>query len=107
MADQLLFAWIGNTELRAARGELGESLGPIGQVVKHRLYSEIHLLSDHESKVETLFCKWLAKQTTAPIKIHSARLSGPTEFGEIYEAALSVLIRLESVTARKLCSPTI
>jgi hypothetical protein len=69
MSGTVLFAWIGITDLKVARGELGDSLGPIGQAVKHRPFAEIHLLSDHESKEETLYRKWLATQTKAQIKV--------------------------------------
>jgi transcriptional regulator with PAS, ATPase and Fis domain len=87
----VLLAWIGMTDLKVARGELGDSLGPIGQAVKKRTLSGIHLLSDHDRKADASYLKWLSAQTHVPTKIHTVKLSGPTEFGEIYEAAKSVI----------------
>lgn len=79
------------TDLKAARGELGKSLGPIGQAVKTRAFSTVHLISDHDRKDDASYTKWLARQTSVSPTIHKVKLSGPTEFGEIYEAALSVI----------------
>jgi transcriptional regulator with PAS, ATPase and Fis domain len=58
----------------------------------------IHLLSDHESRASASYAKWLGGRVGAPIKVHPVTLSGPTQFGEIYEAAVSVLdsIRADS-----------
>lgn len=96
MAKELLLAWIGMTDLRVARGELGSSLGPIGQAVKKRNFKEVHLLSDHDRKADATYLKWLASQSDAPVKVHAIKLSGPTEFGEIYEAAKSVVRTVKS-----------
>jgi DNA-binding NtrC family response regulator len=101
MADSILLAWIGMTDLRVARGELGESLGPIGQAVKARPFSAIHLLSDHDKKSDAIYVKWLASQTIAPAKVHKAKLTSPTEFGEIYEAAVSVISKVQVESSGK------
>src|SRR5262245_23370704 len=95
MANEALLAWIGMTDLKAARGELGDSLGPIGQAVKTRAFSAVHLISDHDRKNDATFAKWLARQTSVSPTIHKVSLSGPTEFGEIYESALSVIQKVK------------
>jgi transcriptional regulator with PAS, ATPase and Fis domain len=95
MVDEVLLAWIGMTDLKVARGELGDSLGPIGQAAKTRTFSGIHLLSDHDRKADASYLRWLSSQTKVPTKIHKVKLSGPTEFGEIYEAAVSVIQRVK------------
>lgn len=95
MGDEVLLAWIGMTDLKVARGELGDSLGPIGQAVKTRAFSGVHLLSDHDRKADASYLKWLASQTKASTKIHKVKLSGPTEFGEIYEAAVSAIEKVK------------
>jgi DNA-binding NtrC family response regulator len=91
MVNDLLLAWIGMTDLKVARGELGDSLGPIGQAVKKRSFAGVHLLSDHDRKADANYLKWLATQADVPTKVHTVKLSGPTEFGEIFEAATSVI----------------
>jgi transcriptional regulator with PAS, ATPase and Fis domain len=79
------------TDLKAARGELGASLGPIGQACRLRGFSAVHLLSDHASARTKEYADWLASQMTSGVAVHPATLSGPTEFGEIYEAAIAVV----------------
>ena len=84
------------TDLKVARGELGNSLGPIGQAVKKRPFEEVHLLSDHDRRAASAYLKWLATQSDVAVAVHSVKLSGPTEFGEIFEAARSVIRALKA-----------
>src|ERR1700722_5553762 len=91
MHQSVLLAWIGMTDLRASRGELGDSLGPIGQGAGDRAFAKVHLLSDHDSRAGSSYANWLKDHTDLRIQVHPVKLSGPTQFGEIYEAALSVI----------------
>jgi DNA-binding NtrC family response regulator len=94
MSECCLFTWIGKTDLKAAKGELARSLGPIGQTATAREFAAIHLLSDHPEKITKEYAKWLSRQSKAVVSVHPVALSGPTEFGEIYEAARSVVGRV-------------
>lgn len=89
------------TDLKVARGELGSSLGPIGQAVKKRKFEEVHLLSDHDRKADAAYLKWLTTQADVAVKVHTVKLSGPTEFGEIFEAATSVIRAIKTVGGDK------
>lgn len=91
----VLLAWIGLTDLKVARGELGDSLGPIGQVVTKRTFSEIRLLSDHDRKIDAGYLEWLSKKTAATMKVHRVKLSGATEFGGIFEAASTIILQVK------------
>ncbi|MDM4018188.1 sigma-54 interaction domain-containing protein [Roseiconus lacunae] len=91
-----LIAWIGNTDLRASRGELHVGAGPIAEAAKAREFDEIHLLSDHKSTESKAFAKWLKEEAGIQAKVWTKRLSGPTRFSEIYEAATEVLDSLFS-----------
>src|SRR5215813_13383943 len=102
MAHSVLLAWIGLTDLKVARGELGDSIGPIGQAVTKRAFSAVHLLSDHDRKADTEYLKWLATRTNVATKVHKIELSGPTEFGEIYEAAISVVRKVKNELGDKI-----
>ncbi|QDU37649.1 Nif-specific regulatory protein [Maioricimonas rarisocia] len=93
MSIRVLFAWIGNTDIQASNGK-AIGIGPIAQVAVDRSFDEIHLLSDHKKAVATAFRKWLAKQIDSTVEVHQRTLSGPTEFGEIFEAAVSVIERV-------------
>ena len=46
------------------------------------------LLSDYDEKAVGPYLKWLKARTTTRIEVVHERLSGPTQFGEIYEAAV-------------------
>lgn len=86
-----LFTWIGNTDFRAARGQLEGALGPIAQAVKDRRFATVHILSDHDQTLTSQYVTWLKNRVEVEAVIHSVKLSGPTRFGEIYEAAVHVL----------------
>jgi DNA-binding NtrC family response regulator len=91
MVEKILVAWIGVTDLRASRGDLGENLGPLGQAVEARSYTEVHLLSDHPVQGSAGFSNWLSGRTQARVQVHPWNLSGPTQFDEIYQAAMSTI----------------
>ena len=88
---QILFAWLGNTDLRASEGVAEVGLGPIAQAVKAMDFGEIVLLCDHAKKTGATYAKWLKQFTSAPIKLRMCKLSGPTEFDEIYEAVIATI----------------
>jgi transcriptional regulator with PAS, ATPase and Fis domain len=94
MAERVLLCWIGNTDLRAGRGEKYVGDGPIGQVVGARDFDRIVLLSDHPKAEANAYCAWLRGKSEAAVELQSRKLSGPTQFGEIYEAAVDVLSQL-------------
>jgi DNA-binding NtrC family response regulator len=91
MSSKILLAWIGNTDLRAATGDPGAGLGPIGQAVSARPFDQVVLLSNFPREKTEEYRVWLGKQTPAEVRYELEKLSSPTHFGEIYEAARAVL----------------
>jgi transcriptional regulator with PAS, ATPase and Fis domain len=91
MANDLLVAWIGRTDIRAASGDPEAGPGPIGHAVCAGRYQAIHLISDFSASDTKTFIKWIAPQTEAKIALHTAKLSSPINFGEIYECVVGVL----------------
>lgn len=87
MAD-VLVCWLGNTDLKAAEGEPAAGLGPIGQAVTQRSFDAVQLLSDYPEVRSGRYAAWLRPQTSAQIHVRSELLSGPTQFGEIHQAAV-------------------
>lgn len=85
MKKNILFAWIGTADLRAVEGAGG--LGPIAQAVSNADYDQVVLLSDYARAKAGAYKKWLSDLTDADIQVQHHKLSGPTNFGEIYEAA--------------------
>jgi DNA-binding NtrC family response regulator len=111
MASKVLFAWIGKTDLRASQGELGDSLGPIGQAAVARPFTHVVLLSNHKKQEETRFIDWLKSRTSLTILKYHTNLTSPTDFKEIYEAWVSAIndikekFRHDNLHATYLLSP--
>jgi DNA-binding NtrC family response regulator len=95
--SRVLVTWVGLTDLRAPREESEIGIGPIAQAVDADHYDEIVLLSDHPKAQVDPYVGWLTARTSSPIRVEHVKLSGPTQFGEIYQAARDVL---EAVVAR-------
>ena len=85
---KVLVAWVGNTDLRAPTDASQIGIGPIGQALEARSFDELVLLSDYEERVVSPYIEWLKGRSTARIEVLFERLSGPTQFGEIHEAAV-------------------
>ncbi len=89
--NRTLYAWIGATDLRAAEGDAAAGLGPIGQAVQVRTFERIELLSNFTKEQNGRYLKWLRSKAQASITHHPFQLSSPTDFGEIYQADVSVI----------------
>jgi DNA-binding NtrC family response regulator len=85
---KLLVAWVGRTDLRAPAEAEAVGLGPIAQAVEARPFDELWLLADYPKDEVAAYVKWLRSRTPTHIEVLSERLTGPTDFGEIYEAAI-------------------
>lgn len=90
----LLLAWLGLTDLRASKGDIPSGLGPIGQAVAESGFDGVVLLSNFEKSENTNYRKWLKERTETPVEISSCTLSGPTNFGDIYESVIGVIEKL-------------
>ena len=96
MADKILVAWVGRTDLKAGRGDAAVGPGPICQAAQAYSYSSIHLLSDFDPGEAKSFMKWLEGKVSAKIQLHLVKLSSPTNFGEIYQGVVAVLNQLKA-----------
>lgn len=96
MASSILFAWIGATDLNAAAGKAGVGEGPIGQAVRDRFFDRVILLSNYPLEDEHRYLGWLAERTTAEITITHHTLKSPMDFGEVFEAARSVVATVKN-----------
>ena len=84
----ILLSWIGETDLKASKGEPKAGIGPVAQSVHERDYDLVVLLSNYPKKKTAEFVKWVEGYTQSPIAPYIVELSSPVNFGEIYEAAL-------------------
>jgi len=90
---RLLISWIGIADLRAANGNMkAEEMGPIGQAALIQQYDQIVLLSNFAKSENDAYVQWLSgKEGTRAITLHSIPLSSPTNYGEIYSAAVEIV----------------
>ena len=90
---EILFAWIGRTDLQASRGVDSAGDGPIAQALAERTFAQAALISDWPPVDGLGYTDWLRKRTRAPIELFECKLrNGPMDFGAIYEAAKSVVM---------------
>ena len=79
------------TDLKAASGNADVGLGPIAQAITTRSFCETVLLNNLDEASAKNYCNWLQQMTSSKIIIRQVSLSGPTNFGEIYQAALTTV----------------
>jgi DNA-binding NtrC family response regulator len=89
-----LLCWIGNTDLRAPTEEGAVGVGPIAQACSVRKFDSVVLLTDFTESRVVEYRKWFKRRLECPLAICLKPLSGPTNFGEIYEAAREVVKRV-------------
>ncbi|MBM4289815.1 MAG: AAA family ATPase, partial [Deltaproteobacteria bacterium] len=85
---KILICWLGWTDVRAMREPDQVGLGPIGEAVKTRAYDAVTILNNYPLKDAMGYPEWLAGLTTAKIALHHEKLTTPTHFGDIYQAAV-------------------
>ncbi len=90
---KVLVSWVGKTDLRAPSETATVGLGPIAQALDARTFDEVVLVSDYPEAEVKAFLGWLKQRTSTSIDASFVKLSGPTNFGEIYEAATQTCLR--------------
>src|SRR2546425_10402784 len=91
-----LLSWIGKTDLLASKGDPKAGMGPIAQAAVARQFDEIVLITDFEKTEVERFTIWLRQQAKTLVSVRYTKLSGPTNFGEIYQAAKAILTDLST-----------
>ena len=87
----VLISWIGRTDLRAVTESEAIGLGPLVQAVRGRSFDEVVLLCDYPLAEANSFIAWLRTHKELPVTLKPATLSSPTDFADIYEAAIDVI----------------
>ena len=90
---KVLVCWIGTADLRGPDSTDRSDVGPIANALAARSFDRAVLLSNQEPSQVERFVKWLKLRTQAQIEVERAELTSPTNFGEIYQAAMGVLSR--------------
>lgn len=89
--NKILFAWIGRTDIKASQDGQDVGLGPIGQAVSSRTFSHIILISNYNKEEEKTFVDWIKAKSAATILKYHVALTSPTDFNEIYKAAVETI----------------
>jgi transcriptional regulator with PAS, ATPase and Fis domain len=90
---KVLLAWVGNTDLTAPTESERVGLGPVANAFDQRPFDAAYLLSNYSADRVGPYEKWLRARTQVPFEIVEEKLSSPTHFGEIYEAAVRAVER--------------
>ena len=86
---RVLLSWIGHADLRAPEETDIVGVGPVAQALGARPFDQAFLLADHEEERIRRYREWLAARTGgAALNLIPVSLTRPTEFGEIYTAAV-------------------
>jgi hypothetical protein len=93
MGKQILFCWLGATDLKASGGTEDVGLGPVAQALKAKDYSEVVLLSNWDDSRASAYCAWLVEITSANVTLEAVPLTSPTHFGQIYQGASKVIAK--------------
>jgi len=81
---RILFCWVGGNDLKAS-GKAPDGAGPIANALDERDFDLAVLLSNYDKKQTNDYLRWLKKKVTLDIELHYAKLTSPTNLGEIYE----------------------
>ncbi len=90
---KVLVAWLGRTDLRAPTESAEVGIGPVAQALEARAFDEAFLLSDYDERLVSPYLKWLRGRSLVRIEVLNEKLTGPTQFGEIHEAAVRAIRR--------------
>ena len=88
---RVLLCWLGRTDLRASSGDKEVGFGPIASSLKDSDYDLIHLLSNYDEVDSSKYSEWINNFSDSKIEIENVKLSSPTDYGEIYEAATNTI----------------
>ncbi|MDE0224327.1 MAG: sigma-54 dependent transcriptional regulator [Gammaproteobacteria bacterium] len=86
----VLVSWIGHADLRAAESKEPLGIGPVAQAVEERQFDHAFLIADHEDRSVNHYSRWIEDRVGRTPKVHVLReqLTSPTDFSEIYVAAV-------------------
>ncbi|MFM9869424.1 sigma-54 interaction domain-containing protein [Achromobacter xylosoxidans] len=101
---KILLAWLGSADLRAAEAGDSDGLGPILGALKAFTFDALRLLSDRSAQQTHAYVQWLGRLSSVPVTSHQAKLTSPTNFEEIFRAAVGVIEELKR--ASPLCDLT-
>src|SRR2546425_63074 len=90
---RVLLAWIGLTDLRAAKGEAAAGAGPIPEAPTALRFDHVVLLNNFKGPGTDIpgFTAWLKKRPEATSVVRQEEPSSRTNRGEMYRVAMAAV----------------
>jgi len=92
----ILFAWLGNTDIKSLSQQNPGELGPIGEAIKENNYSDLVLLCNYEKNALVTYIAQFKKLFNCTVEQFLIPLSYPTDFSAIYEADIKVINKIKN-----------
>ena len=84
---KILVSWIGRADLRAVKESEIVGIGPIAQAVRAVSFDHVVLLNNFPESEALPYLHWLKNIRNITVASRQVKLTSPTNFAEIYEAA--------------------
>ena len=104
MPTRTLIAWLGNTDLRAVTEESEVGQGPVAQALATGRFARALLLCNYPRARAAAYLAWVRQRSSAHVHLEHIQLTSPTEFSEIYAAAVATV---EQELARETPAPAL
>lgn len=88
---KILMTWLGKTDIRAVAESQTIGLGSIAQALLWQEFDSLEIISDATDQEVTDYLRWLQQIAPTPVNIHPVQLSSPTDFNDIYTAAVQCI----------------
>jgi DNA-binding NtrC family response regulator len=90
---RVLLAWVGQTDLNAARDEATIGPGPIAGALLDRTFDAAVLLNSYPTDDVSHYLGWLGERTggAPPVTLRPAALPSPVDYPAIYRAAVATV----------------
>jgi transcriptional regulator with GAF, ATPase, and Fis domain len=91
-----LISWVGETDHRAAEGQLARGVGPIAAALQSEHFDAVHLLTNYPHERSSQYCAWLRTLTAHPhIELTDIALTSPIDHAAIYREVTAQLAHVQ------------
>jgi DNA-binding NtrC family response regulator len=91
-----LISWVGETDHRAAEGQLARGVGPIAAALQSEHFDAVRLLTNYPHERSSQYCAWLRNLTSHPnIELTDITLASPIDHAAIYREVTAQLAHVQ------------
>jgi DNA-binding NtrC family response regulator len=91
-----LISWVGDTDHRAAEGQLARGVGPIASALQSEHFDAVHLLTNYSHERSNSYCKWLRTLTShSNVRLTDIVLTSPIDHAAIYREVTAQLAHVQ------------